>query len=59
MTRHVTVKIASTFRDNVETDSVTTLAKQVFDIVNGKTVVSISICKFGQNVAALVVYDDP
>jgi hypothetical protein len=35
-----------------------TLAKALFDVLNGKTFVSISVTRYGQNVLAVVVYDD-
>ena len=58
MARHVRVLVAKSFNDNSETDPADTLAKKVFDTVNGKTVISTAIARFGQNLAALLVFDD-
>ena len=58
MARHVKVILKKTHDGNVETDPADTLAKAVYDTVNGKTLVGISFTKFGQNPAVIVVYDD-
>lgn len=58
MTRHVKVLWVKTFDGNVETDPSDTLAKKVFDTINGKTLISASIATFGSHVTALLIYDD-
>jgi hypothetical protein len=58
MTRHVKIIVKKTFDGNVETDPTDTMAKAVFATVDGKTLVGLSICKFGQNPACIVVFDD-
>ncbi len=58
MTRHVAVINKKTFGGNVETDPADTLAKAIFDTVNGKTLVAMAAVDFGQNPAVVIVYDD-
>jgi hypothetical protein len=58
MSRHVRVVNLKTFNGNTESDPANTLAKAVYDLINAKTVVSISVSPFGQNPIAVVVYDD-
>jgi hypothetical protein len=58
LTRHVKVINKKTFDGNIETDPADTLAKSVYDAINGKTLVGIAMCKFGVNPAVIVVYDD-
>jgi hypothetical protein len=59
MTRRVKTVIAKIQDGATETDS-GTLSKAVYDVVNGKTVISISFQKIGTGVwgVALIVYDE-
>lgn len=58
MTRHVKVIIKKTFDGNVETDAATTLAKAIFDTVNGKTFIGAIPLKIDYNAAVALIYDD-
>jgi hypothetical protein len=35
-----------------------TLAKAIYDVTTGKTVIALSICRYGRDVLCVVVYDD-
>lgn len=58
MARHVKILNQKTFNGNVETDKDDTMAKMIFDVVNGKTVVALTVCPFGRDPIAVIVYDD-
>jgi hypothetical protein len=60
MARHVTIVTGELIDGNVETDTLptTSLAKKVYDVVNGKSAYDISIAKQGQNAAVIICYDD-
>jgi len=57
MTRHVAIVTAEIAGDSTETDA-NSLSAKVYAVVNTKTIISISLVKFGRDCAALVVYDD-
>jgi hypothetical protein len=56
--RHVKVVTAELVDGNVETDAATTLAKKIFDIINGKSAYTVSVARQGQHAAAVITYDD-
>lgn len=58
LARHVKILNLKTHNNNVETDPTDTLARGIFDAVNGKTVISLAVAPFGQNLVAVIVYDD-
>jgi len=59
LTRHVKVLIGKIRHGSDETTP-DSLSKAVYDIINGKTTISVSILKLGDGTfaTALVVYDD-
>jgi len=57
MARHVKIVSSEAFDGNVETDAATTLAKKIFDVVNGNTFIGMTAVKQGQHTAVIIVYD--
>jgi hypothetical protein len=58
MARHCKVVRGSSFDGNSESDPTTTLAKKVYDVVNGKTFVATAAAMMGQDMAVVIIYDD-
>jgi hypothetical protein len=57
MARNVKVIRKKTFDGNIQTDPADTLAKAIFDTVNGNTVIAITGFMMGQDPAVIIVYD--
>lgn len=57
MTRHVKIVVAEAYDGDVETNT-GTLAKKVYDIVNGKSAYTITAVPRGQKTAVIIAYDD-
>lgn len=58
MTRHVRVLWMRSYNGNTESDPATTLAKAIYDVVNGKTVISMSCTEKGLFTTVIIIYDD-
>ncbi len=56
-TRHSKLLMLKTYDGNNESDPIGTLARGVYDTIATATIISISICRYGLYIAALVVYD--
>lgn len=57
MARNVKIIRKKTFDGNIQTDPADTLAKAIFDTVNGNTVIAMTAFMQGQNPCVIVVYD--
>jgi len=57
MTRHVSIVTAEVAGDSTEADA-NSLSAKVYNVVNGRTVISIALVKFGRDCAALIVTED-
>lgn len=57
MARNVKVIRKKTFDGNVHTDPADTLAKAIYDTVNGTTVIAMAAFMQGQNPCVIIVYD--
>jgi hypothetical protein len=57
MARNVKVIRKKTFDGNIQTDPADTLAKAIFDTVNGNTFVGMTCARMGQDLAVILVYD--
>ena len=57
MTRHCKILMKRTFDGDSEAET-GTLAKAIYDVTTGKTVIALSICRYGRDVLCVVVYDD-
>jgi hypothetical protein len=57
MARNVKVIRKKTFDGNIQTDPADTLAKAIFDTVNGNTVISMTGFMMGQDPTIVIIYD--
>ena len=57
MTRHVSFLFQSV-TDNEDESKTGSLAKRIFEKLNGKTVLSVTLSKYGRCALVLLVYED-
>jgi hypothetical protein len=58
VTRHVKILWKRSFDGNVETYGATTLAKAIYDTINGKTLISMAATETGLHSKIILIFDD-